>query len=106
MCELEHIAELGQNVGLTALSERAGDAGREVTAKQFRLETLERALHGVRLLQHVDAVRVRVDHALDRFDVTLDACEASRETVLLFHLRAPPAYKSNPPPVGGGVGPT
>src|SRR6266849_4188305 len=106
-CELEHVAELRQNLVLPAVSESCRYAAREMTAEELALETLQRALDRVGLLQHVDAIGVFVDHAFDRLDVAFDTREARPELMLLFHLTRPPTITRPvyyPSPGGEGVG--
>src|ERR1700694_118752 len=83
--ELEHVAELRQDLVLTAVSESSRHACRKMPAEELSLETLQRPFDSVGLLEHVDAVSVFVHHTFDRLDMAFDAREASRECVLFFH---------------------
>ena len=51
-----------------------------------RVDALERLLDGHRLLQHVDAVLVLFDHALDRFQVTRDRPEPRDDVLAGFFV--------------------
>jgi len=69
---------------LVATGGRAGDAVTEMVPEQQHGDALERAGHGGDLGEHVDAVRVVVDHALQSPDLTFDAAQARQHGRSVF----------------------
>ena len=64
-----------------ALGERIGDAMAQVLVEQLDRDRLQRLRHRGDLREHIDAVRVFVDHALHAAHLAFDAAEA------LLHVR-------------------
>src|SRR4051794_20636518 len=72
------LAGAGVLLGVGAID----DAVARVVVEQPQRDLVERGLDRGDLGQHIDAVAVLVDHALDAADLTLDAAQALEELVL------------------------
>src|SRR5437867_3308799 len=94
--ELEQLVQLADHLGVAAFPEPGRDAAVQVPLEERRLERLQGALDGVALLEHVDAIRVLVDHLADALEVALDRGQPVQQ-VLLARL-----HDRLPPPQGGG----
>ena len=66
----------------SALDDRVGNAGVEVAVEQLERDGLQRFRGGGDLGEHVDAVHVFVNHALQATDLALDAAQPTLHVVL------------------------
>lgn len=80
-----HAFGLGVGVGLGA----AGDAMLHVMGEQFDPQGIQGGAHGGDLAQHVEAIAVAVDHALDALNLTGDAFETRLGVAFSVRVHCP-----------------
>ena len=71
--DLDELGDLAALILAVARDDRVLDAMRDVILQDFVLELLERRLHRLDLVQHVDAIAVLGDHARDAAHLAFDA---------------------------------
>lgn len=85
------------------------NGGRDATAQMIvqddGADLVQGCLHGLDLLDHVDAVGIVFDHSLDAFDMPGGAGQSPANVFFsrLVHSFANPALYSFPTPLGGDV---
>src|SRR5262245_13429092 len=88
---VEELLALRLRLSGVARGERARDAMVHVVVENPEREALERGVDRRDLREHVDAVPILLDHALDAPDLTLDAMQTADQRVLVGrvapHLR-------------------
>src|SRR3972149_4880728 len=73
---LVQLHQLADHHVLAAVADAGGDAGVEVALQDHRLHLLNGTADGVRLLEHLRAVLIVLDHATDARQVAFDVVEA------------------------------
>src|SRR4029078_2059348 len=69
-------AEFGEDLIVTTVADAFDDAGVEVAGEHDRFNLLDGASDGLGLLEDIDAVVIRLDHALDAGQVAFDKVDA------------------------------
>jgi Domain of unknown function (DUF4173) len=90
---LEQLTALLRSCGRVARRERVRDAVADVVVEDLEGEALERGRDGADLRQHVDAVAVILDHALDPAHLAFDPVQPLHQRVLVVAVLHQPSLR-------------